>query len=129
MGASDWYARKLGEQRPAQPQQPTPPASHPGYAPPPMGGHGPTSEATPTINTTADVIAGAGAWKGGQGTKTETTKCPACGSTNYFSRSNAPGVMNANTGQTVKPNPMCLGCGYNGREDWTQTSINQGGGA
>jgi hypothetical protein len=46
-------------------------------------------------------------WTGGEGTKTETTRCPACGGDHYFSR--ASGTMRG-----PAPAPMCYSCGYNG---------------
>jgi hypothetical protein len=46
-------------------------------------------------------------WTGGEGTKTETNKCPSCGGNHYFSRSQ--GTMRG-----PAPAPMCYTCGYNG---------------
>ena len=50
----------------------------------------------------------AGYWRGGQGTRTETTPCPKCGSPHYFSRVNARGTRGP------APAPLCMTCGFNG---------------
>lgn len=74
-----------------------------------------------------DVIGAAYAWEGGEGTKTETNKCPQCGSSNYFSRQNrpAPGVNvgGGASGTLVTQNgrfqvaSRCFDCNYNGLYD------------
>jgi hypothetical protein len=57
----------------------------------------------------------AGLWQGGQGTKTETSLCPNCGSDLFFSRSNSGSVISQNGMAT--PAPRCYSCGYTvGRE-------------
>lgn len=131
---SDWYARKLAQMQGQAPPAPAPtsyPAQHPGYGVPqqpqgPPTQQGPTHQYdTSQIQVTNENVAEvAGLWQGGEGTKKETTRCPECHRNSFFSRSNAPGVINVNTGQMVKPNPQCMDCGYAGRPDWIQVSIN-----
>ena len=43
--------------------------------------------------------------------------CPNCGSLNVFSRNNAQGTFNENTGMSVKPHARCYECG------WTQSNF------
>lgn len=50
-------------------------------------------------------------WRGGKGTKTETGRCPECGSANFFSRKEGT-KMTANG--PVAPAPQCFDCGFNG---------------
>lgn len=125
MSSSSWWARKLG----TEPQQPAPqwspapvqtvpghaasyPATGPAYqGPPPMGAQ------TQHIQVTKDnVVALTGLWQGGQGTKTETQRCPQCGSSDYFSRANVSGskMVNTNSGTMAHAAPHCFDCGHNG---------------
>lgn len=114
--SSDWWARKLGNAPAAAPQQPSypqyPTTQQPSHRPPPMGGGD-----TQHIQVTKDnVVELAGRWQGGQGTKTETQRCPSCGSGDYFSRANVSGsrTINTNSGVAAHAAPHCFDCGYNG---------------
>lgn len=121
MSTSSWWARKLGNPEPAQqpqpqygyPQQPSYPATGPAYhGPPPQ-----QPQSTQHIQVTKDnVVALTGLWQGGQGTKTETMRCPSCGSGDYFSRANVSGskMVNTNSGTMAHAAPHCFDCGYNG---------------
>jgi hypothetical protein len=123
VSSANWWARKLGTPAPATaPQQPT-------YTTPPARAVSPTLQpfqapSTPPAVVTEDNIADAAAlWQGGQGTKTETTHCPNCGSPNYFSRANQ-GFQNPNhTGAgasvttergTAQVAARCFACNYTG---------------
>lgn len=46
-------------------------------------------------------------WQGGEATRTENHRCPSCGGTHFFSRS-----QGAHRGPA--PAPMCFDCGYTG---------------
>jgi len=111
--SSGWWAKKLGTPAPPQQQQaPSYPATGPVYR-----GPAPLPPATENTQVTKDnVVEMAGRWQGGQGTKTETSTCPQCGSGDYFSRTNVPGskVINTNSGSTSGAAPHCYSCGYNG---------------
>lgn len=115
--SSSWWARKLGTepQRPAPTPQYGQPASYPQT--PVYGGPPPLQPSTQHVQVTKDnIVAMTGMWKGGQGTKTETSRCPNCGGTDFFSRSNVNGsrIINSNSGTTASAAPHCFDCGYNG---------------
>lgn len=63
----------------------------------------PTQQSAPGVAVTPENFTDvAGLWQGGQGTRTETSRCPACGGDHYFSR--------RNSGQQVPAH--CYSCGY-----------------
>lgn len=122
--SSSWFARHLGTAPPAQPQayQPPPQQYQQPQAPvypqqqgyPPQGY--PQQQApqmppqAPAINSIHDVVPAMGMWQGGEGTRTETQRCPSCGGDHFFSRS-----QGARRGPP--PAPTCYDCGYNGLFD------------
>jgi hypothetical protein len=84
-----------------QPQAPAPPPQS--YAPPDPGD--PNGHLRNVWNYQGNP-------RGGAGETATLGSCPDCGSARFFSRTNAGGVMNANTGMTVYPSPECADCGY-----------------
>lgn len=117
MGAVDWWAKKLGTQQPTQrstpdtwnlPRHTTP---TPGYEPHQQQ-YIPQYDALPVDeNGQMHFMDGAVRWQGGEGTHTETQRCPKCHSGNYFSRkSEAKFTKNG----AATPAPQCFNCGYNG---------------
>ena len=114
-----WWDRHLGHgQQPAPrqpqsfqqaPQQPAP-AVHQQNVPM-QHGYPQQGQQPPQPQVTAENFTEAmNYWQGGEATKTETQRCPKCGSNHYFSRQ-GEGVF----GQKgrVAPSPMCFDCGYN----------------
>lgn len=124
--SSDWWARKLGrEPRRPEPggwghtQGPSGPP--PAQQPPPWpaaGGDGGGPPPTWVIDQNGDKKLNTMAWQGGRATKTETMRCPNCGSSNFFSRTQGHqgermGIVNQH-GQHCPPAPQCAECAYNG---------------
>ena len=129
MSASDWYARRLGQQPPAPAQPVSTPGTDPylarhsqpspAYAPPPQTAiQGLPADVIPTDeNGQMHFMDGAVRWKGGEGTRTETNRCPVCvgkgrPGTKVFSLQ-SQAKMNA-SGQTVPPASRCFECGWSG---------------
>lgn len=116
MSSDGWWARKLGNPPPAVPQyqqQSYPATQQPSYRPPPLGAQTPLQHVQVTKDNVVEL---AGLWQGGQGTKTETSRCPQCSSGDYFSRMNVSGsrVVNTSSGTTASAAPHCFDCGFNG---------------
>lgn len=112
--SASWYARKLGAAPPRAPYAPQQPTNYPGTPPPPP--HIPPVPPATLPQVTKDNIADAAAlWKGGQGTKTETARCPHCGGDHFFSISNAPGSKVATQNGMASAAPRCYDCGYTTR--------------
>ena len=110
--SSDWFARKLAGGRPAPPQHVQP--SYPQGPPPPT--YIPPVPQSQQPQVTKDNIAEvAGLWKGGEGTRKETTKCPNCGGDAFFSIQNAPGSRIATQNGMASAAPRCFECGYTTR--------------
>ena len=117
MSNADWYARRLGAQRP-HPRVGTPPQGPPvPLRIPSVPTHDRTQQ--PEVKVTAENLAEAAAlWQGGQGTKTEKQNCPHCHSDLYFSRSNGTGEAGGSGSRLVTNNgvatvaPRCFSCGY-----------------
>lgn len=126
---SDWYARKLGQQQPQQPQQVQHPHNYPPVAPRAPGQPAapipaPGHQQAPQVPPEHDHVAPAApdgqmhigdairVWKGGEGHRKETQRCPDCGSDHFFTRSGS-GIMGAG-GRLVQPAPICMTCGWNG---------------
>lgn len=120
-----WWARKLGR-APANSPQPRyegpsgPPAPFvaPAFNRPPNVAEGGPPQAW-VIDGNGEKRLNVGAWQGGAGTKTEHLTCPNCGSSHYFSRTNAEGggragIINKN-GDFCPPAPQCANCSYNGQ--------------
>lgn len=112
--SNSWWANKLGngEQPPPQRQQSYPQQpQRPGL--PPVGyqrqglGQQESYDGPITGENFAEV---ATMWKGGQGTRTETERCPGCNSNNFFSRKNG-GTMRTMQG-SAHPMEHCFDCGY-----------------
>lgn len=113
---SDWWARKLGGAPPPQaPMRPAPVPAREQYAPPYTGVQ------QPVAFDPNDPVAAAAQWRGGAGTKTETSNCPNCGGDHYFSNKNinpiagggggaGPRLMTQNGAIPVAP--RCFDCGY-----------------
>lgn len=126
MNDASWWDRKLGRApQPQQQYQPSPgpqgPVGTP-YVPawPGANGNGQNGEPPPiwVLGSDGQKRLNVTAWQGGKGTKTETGRCPQCGGTNYFSRTNSEGggragIMNQH-GQHCAPAPQCADCSYNG---------------
>lgn len=119
-----WWAKKLGRAPAESPAQryegPSgPPGAYraPTYnQPPPDNGAPPQAW---VLDSDGNKVLNVGAWQGGKGTKTEHMRCPNCGSTNFFSRTNAEGggragIINKN-GDYCPPAPQCAECSYNGQ--------------
>ena len=112
--SSDWFAKKLGGGAPARTYTPTTPSSYPQGPPPPQ--HLPPVPQSQQPQVTADNIAQvAGLWKGGEGTRKETAKCPNCGGDAFFSIQNAPQSRVATQHGMVSAAPRCFECGYTTR--------------
>lgn len=116
MSSASWYARKLAGS-PAPSTYTAPPTNAPNYpsgpaAPPYVPPVPPSS--TPQV-TGENIAQVAGLWKGGQATKTETTRCPHCNSDHFFSMSNAPGNRIATQNGMMSAAPRCYSCGYTTR--------------
>lgn len=112
--SADWYARKLGGNAAPSTYTPTTAPNYPsGPAAPPHLAPVPPSS-TPQV-TGENIAAVAGLWKGGQATKTETTRCPHCNSDHFFSISNAPGSRIATQSGMASAAPRCYSCGYTTR--------------
>lgn len=135
MGASDWWARKLGTQ-PAQQQQPTaPPTIMPGmhqapaypqqppvipqYVPPgqPQPPPGPQSVVSYNQQTgqpmaddgiMSQVMTAALATGGSQKVKEDSGTCPECGGGNYFAQRRTENGMPLR----IEAAPRCFDCGY-----------------
>lgn len=99
--SNSWWSKKLNAPEPTQ--QPTlPPVAPPAPARIPAMPT-PTPQSAPNIAVTQENFQEAATlWQGGEATRTETQRCPNCGSDHYFSRSNY--------GQTVPA--RCYDCGY-----------------
>ena len=102
---SDWWAKKLGNQPPAR--QPLPPLAPPA---PPAPRWQPETPQPPAQITDENALDAAFTWKGGEGTRTETTPCPQCGSDLYFSRANSGGMVTPRG--MAAPAPRCYSCGF-----------------
>lgn len=99
MSTGNWWVKKLGN--PAQTPPTVPPLSTPTRVPP-------MPPATPVQGETLSETGLA--WRGGDATRTETARCPNCGSDLYFSRSN--GGTTVTSGGLASPAPRCYACGY-----------------
>jgi hypothetical protein len=131
-----WWASKIAGQTPApqqppqqapqayqQPQQPVyyqqqaaPPPGVQYVVQPPQPGPAPVQYQPQEQISVMDAlrqklitpIQAASMWRGGKGVRTETERCPECGSDHYFTRKKVAGVNGH------PPAPYCHGCGYNG---------------
>ena len=117
MSNAEWYARRLGKNRPPPPRATPPTGPAPPVRIPPASSY--TGEQQPAVEVTAENLAEVAAlWKGGQGTKTENQKCPNCSSDLYFSRSNGTGEGGGSGAKVYTQNgmatvaPRCYACGY-----------------
>ena len=103
---SGWWAKRLPAQpsarqpqyQPPQPQQYQEPV--PQYQQPMQ----PVQQGAVSVENIIEAVA---AWQGGEATRTETSRCPSCGSDHYFSR-----AQGAHRGPP--PAPMCYACGFTG---------------
>lgn len=117
MGAVDWWSKKLGTDRP--PATPTPDTWNlPRHTPPTPAHQMPQQSYVPPANAmipdeNGQLHMGEAImyWRGGEGTRKETNRCPKCNGANYFSRSDQK-VFTQNGAAT--PAPKCFNCGYNG---------------
>ena len=112
----NWFQKRLQEEQggPLPAPQPVvhsyPQAYQQGNGPVPSQQQAPqqqTSDVDQLEHTPENIKMLMNYWTGGEGTKTETNRCPACGGNHYFSRSQ--GTMRG-----PAPAPMCYSCGYNG---------------
>lgn len=120
MGASDWWAKKLGN--PAQASQPQSPAPviMPGMQQQPQQVQQPVQQAQPgsyDANTgqpvqddgvMAQIVNAALSTGGSQRVKEDSGVCPECSSGNYFARKYTESGMPLR----VAASPQCFDCGY-----------------
>lgn len=113
--SDSWWAKKLGGA--------APPSRAPQYAPQ-YTPQVPAREAytpQPTRFDPANPIESMAQWRGGDGTRKETERCPHCGGDHFFSNQNINPLAGGGTGaggrlitqngvQTVAP--RCWDCGY-----------------
>lgn len=98
----------------------------PQYAPPPQPQYQPQvpqyQHPQQQVEVTLDnIVQAAAAWRGGEGTRTETQRCPSCGSDHYFSR-----AQGAHRGPP--PAPICYSCGHTGLFQQGDPAVWQAGG-
>jgi hypothetical protein len=127
MGAVDWWAKKLGTERPAPTSTPDT-WNLPRHMPPTPAHQMPQQSYVPPSNAlvadeNGQVHVGDAImyWQGGEGTK-EGLHCPRCAakgkkSNLMFGRTHGQGqklgLINK-SGQHCSPAPICFSCGYNG---------------
>lgn len=102
---SDWWSKKLANPQRTE-ARPLPPLTPP-QTPPPWV---PQAPQPPAQITDENALDAALTWRGGEGTRTETTSCPNCGSDLYFSRANSGGMVTPRGMAT--PAPRCYSCGF-----------------
>lgn len=128
MSDAGWYARRLAQQAPAQPQQQTRAWSPGTYTPQPQafqpagvggqpqynpyqtvpGQHQQPPQPPPPGSVTHDnFMQMAGQWRGGPAMRAEPNNCPECGSPRFYSRSKT-------VSRGPAPAPHCFDCGFSG---------------
>jgi hypothetical protein len=107
VNSASWWASKLGSQQKAPSLPPVSPPPPPRLPP----AYQPTPQTAPSLQVTSDNLAEATTlWQGGEASRTETQRCPQCGSDHYFSRSNSGATVT--TSGMAAPAPRCYDCGY-----------------
>lgn len=104
---SGWWARNAPAARQAPTptyQPPAPVPAQPQYQQPAPQYQQPQQGHQVSVDNIIEAVA---AWQGGEATRTETSRCPSCGSDHYFSR-----AQGAHRGPP--PAPMCYSCGFTG---------------
>lgn len=129
--SSSWWAKKLGRApvTPTQPQiiQPRIQPRSNGLVGPSGGSITPAGtqaqmwqeqqrNGPPPVMIEDDTVPGGKrmnwrAWAGGRANQEETSRCPNCGSSHYFSRRSESKITQNGT---AAPAPQCFECSYNG---------------
>lgn len=112
---STWWERKLSPQPNQQRPAPTnyPPTPAPAPAPSRVA---PLPQSNQPQVTPENFAEASTQWAGGEATARETSNCPNCGSSLFFSRDNAGGLR-SQSGMSVAPAARCYECGYTDGRD------------